>query len=225
MTLTNEGWLHRENHLVVFFGLRHIDRSQLKERFPELNWATLEQIHSPSVVLANSLLERRGDAHFTDDPRLGLIVKTADCVPVLLASDRGHVAAVHAGWRGVVTDIVPNTIRQLNRVTEKSPLRAWIGPHIQWQSFEVRDDVGTNLRLAYHRALPQGNFSELCRKHPEDPNKIFVSLTEVVRTQLRAQNVKIVDEIIDDTKTSPGLASYRRDGQNAGRNLSFIARL
>ncbi len=225
MKLTNDGWLHRDEQLVVFFGHRQIDRAQLQELFPELQWATLEQVHSPTVIVADPTQERRGDAHFTNSSRLGLIIKTADCLPVMLASDRGQVAAIHAGWRGVTTDIVTNAVRHLLRLTEKAPLRAWIGPHIQWESFEVGEDVLDLLRHAFLRASPQGQFETICKLHPRDPKKRFVNLTAIVRAQLQAHDVMIVDEVTADTKTTPTLASYRRDGQSAGRNLSFIARL
>lgn len=225
MIQTNEGWLHREESLLVYFGKRQIDRAQLQSLFPDLKWASLEQVHSPTVLLADPVIERRGDAHFTASQKLALLIKTADCVPLMLSSERGLIAAVHAGWRGVATDIVTNSVRQVLRLTEKAPLRAWIGPHIQWSSFEVGDDVANLLRQAYQRADSTAHFEALCRPHPVEPKKVYVNLTEIVRAQLASLSVKIVDEVLDDTKTTTSLASYRRDGASAGRNLSFISRL
>ncbi|HRK06229.1 MAG TPA: polyphenol oxidase family protein [Pseudobdellovibrionaceae bacterium] len=235
MIQTNDGWLHREDNLLVYFGKRQTDRAKLQSLFPDLKWASLEQVHSPTVLLADPEIERRGDAHFTATQNLALLIKTADCVPLMLSSERGLVAAVHAGWRGVATDIVTNTIRQMLRLTDKAQLRAWIGPHIQWTSFEVGDDVAELLKQAYQRANSTARFEALCTDHLQDPHlqdphlqdpkKVHVNLTEIVRAQLASHGVQIVDEVMDDTKTTASLASYRRDGATAGRNLSLIARI
>jgi hypothetical protein len=226
MIQTSECWLHREENLLVYFGKRQTDRAQLQSLFSDLKYASLEQIHSPTVLLADPKIERRGDAHFTATQNLALLIKTADCVPLMLSSERGLIAAVHAGWRGVATDIVANTIRQMLRLTDKAQLHAWIGPHIQWSSFEVGDEVAELLRQAYLRADPStAPFESLCTPHSQDPKKVHLNLTAIVRAQLANHGVKIIDEVADDTKTTASLASYRRDGASAGRNLSFIARI
>jgi copper oxidase (laccase) domain-containing protein len=63
----------------------------------------------------------RADALVCDDPKRVMSVRVADCVPVLLASaDRRVVAAVHAGWRGVVAGVVANAVEALNSL---SPVR------------------------------------------------------------------------------------------------------
>jgi copper oxidase (laccase) domain-containing protein len=48
-----------------------------------------------------------------------LTIRVADCVPVLLASQNGIVAAVHAGWRGVVSGIVEMGLQTLRAAAEK----------------------------------------------------------------------------------------------------------
>ena len=67
--------------------------------------ATLKQIHSSTCVPAagRSGMLGEGDALLEDRPGCVVAVKTADCIPILLADERLHaVAAVHAGWRGTV---------------------------------------------------------------------------------------------------------------------------
>ena len=109
-----------------FFGTRTIPRSvkgrlelgsvtEGPEEAPHL--VTLKQIHSTKAVLLKSpvktglLPEQEGDALVTNQPGTLVMVRTADCVPVLLVDDQvGVVAAIHAGWRGAVAGIVPETI-------------------------------------------------------------------------------------------------------------------
>src|SRR5919107_4547558 len=66
-----------------------------------LSWP--RQVHSSAVVRANGH-GAEADAIWTDERGLGLVVVTADCVPVALARRDGRpaVALVHAGWRGLV---------------------------------------------------------------------------------------------------------------------------
>lgn len=93
---------------------------------------------------ADPLILAKGDALLTADPAALLLVRVADCVPVLLATDDGRaVAAIHAGWRGVVAGVVPAAARQLaeRAATEPATLIAAIGPCISPAHFEVGDEV------------------------------------------------------------------------------------
>ena len=78
------------------------------------------------------------DAVITDVSGLCLAVKTADCIPVLLYDRvQRRVAAVHAGWRGTVKDIVTKTLVAMD--SRGADVSAIIGPGISLQSFEVGD--------------------------------------------------------------------------------------
>ena len=58
-------------------------------------------IFEPAAVPEDSLPGQEADGLATSRPGLGLVIKTADCQPILLAHAGGrHVAALHAGWRG-----------------------------------------------------------------------------------------------------------------------------
>jgi YfiH family protein len=80
------------------------------------------------------------DAIVSDRPGQVCAVLTADCLPVLLASEDGReIAAVHAGWRGLCDGILESAISSLG--TPPSRLLAWFGPAISQQAFEVGEDV------------------------------------------------------------------------------------
>lgn len=84
------------------------------------------------------------DALITDVPGVCVAVSTADCVPVLVyAPDKKVVAAIHAGWRGTVKQIVAKTVGCMiaRYGCDPSRMLAGIAPSISRESFEVGDEV------------------------------------------------------------------------------------
>ena len=107
---------------------------------------TLRQVHSAIAVLASGApgCAGTGDALYTNQPGLLLMVRTADCLPVLLADGRRMaVAAIHAGWRGAVRGVVTATLHAMARSFGSDPrdVRAAIGPGIGGCCFEVGTEV------------------------------------------------------------------------------------
>ena len=85
------------------------------------------------------------DAFVTDRPGVSMIVRTADCVPILLAGvkdDGSPVAgAAHAGWKGTVSLIAGNLIDSaLSLGAKRESLKIAIGPCIGKCHFEVKED-------------------------------------------------------------------------------------
>lgn len=99
----------------------------------------LEQIHGNKVVKAGPMSGvPQADASYTGEPGLVCAVLTADCLPLLLCSMDGVlVAAVHAGWRGLLDGVIRNTVAALDR----TDLLAWLGPAIGPDRFEVGEEV------------------------------------------------------------------------------------
>lgn len=97
----------------------------------------------PASRKAGSRLPQ-GDALVTDQPGILLAVRSADCVPVLIAdADRPAVAAVHAGWKGMLEGIVEKTVGEMRRLFGCRPagLRAAIGPSIRACCYEVSEEL------------------------------------------------------------------------------------
>ena len=91
----------------------------------------------------------QGDALITDQPGILLSVRSADCVPILIADATGRaVAAVHAGWKGMLGGIVEKTVGEMIRNFNLSPrgLRAAIGPSIGVCCYEVSEDLAEHFR-------------------------------------------------------------------------------
>ena len=175
--------------------------------------ASVRQIHSDNVLVANSAgCLGEGDALVTNRPGITLAVRTADCLPILIA-DPGNraVAAVHAGWRGILQDIATKTIQSMHDQFGSRPedLIVAIGPGIGVCCFEVGPEV----------------FAQF---HPEQgavTGKAKVDLAETVSRQLRRNGITTGHLAAAGlcTRCRPDLFdSYRRDREAAGRMVSAI---
>jgi YfiH family protein len=100
----------------------------------------LQQTHSTTAVTLELEQNREADAAITRQADTVAVVMTADCLPILFCNRSGsEVAAVHAGWRGLLDGIVQATITKMQ--SPASELMAWIGPAISQSKFEVGDEV------------------------------------------------------------------------------------
>ncbi len=107
----------------------------------------LQQVHGNRVVQISRVQddEPLADAIYSTARGIGLAVLTADCLPVLFC-DRGGsaIAVAHAGWRGLASGILTNTVACFNH--HPAELLAWLGPAIGPSSFEV----GAEVRAAFY---------------------------------------------------------------------------
>jgi YfiH family protein len=222
------------------YGKKDLSFDALVKSYPNLKWANLKQIHSDKIVEANRFVDPtapnedliEADAHFTTESDLGLLIKSADCVPVLIAcasaTQPPAVCAIHAGWRGVNSDIVTKSVKTLlERGYAPTKMHVAIGPHIRQKSFEVGLDVARELKQTAMRA-GLTDLSKVIVPHSDDASKRMIDLETIVRGQLKGFQIPdaatdLVGEI--DTLSSMDWSSFRRNGANAGRNLSFIAKL
>lgn len=99
----------------------------------------LNQVHSSIAVEAKSdLANNEADASYTDQPGIVCVVMTADCLPLLVCSRDGQrIAAIHAGWRGLLHGIISNTINKLGT----TDVLIWLGSAIGSMTFEVGPEV------------------------------------------------------------------------------------
>lgn len=107
----------------------------------QLRFQWLNQVHGNKIIqAAPSCGEQTADAIYTHKSEMVCAVLTADCLPVFFCDSQGsQVALAHAGWRGLATGILENTIDTFSIPT--SDLLVWLGPAIGPQKFEVGDDV------------------------------------------------------------------------------------
>jgi YfiH family protein len=159
-----------------------------------------------------------GDITLSADAGVACGIRTADCVPILLAHPgRGAVAAIHSGWRGTTLDVAGAGVRALRELAGAGRVLAAVGPHIEPCCFEVGDDVAAELA----RASSAGE-RVISRQGRQKPH---VDLRQLVHAQLVAAGVGAGD--IDDVTgctvcDAARFFSYRRDGARSGRLLSAI---
>jgi len=182
------------------------------------------QVHDDGVVVvsgATPLPEveaTAADAIVSDGPGVACAVRTADCVPLLLGdSETRRVAAVHAGWRGVVKGVVRATLEvMVARGSRPERLLVAIGPHISAQAFEIGDEVAEQLAQA---SGARGAVSTRAGHKPHaDLSAILLSQLEALGVPTR--NIERVPGCTFSDATS--FYSYRRDGRHSGRQLSAI---
>jgi polyphenol oxidase len=173
----------------------------------------MRQVHGAAVVDAVPGEPRPScDGLVTDRPDVVLMVRVADCVPVLLADpDAGVVGAAHAGRAGVAEGVVPATVARMRALGARQVV-AWIGPHVCGSCYEVPAD----LQAEVVAVVPQ-TLARTARGTPA------LDLGAGVRAQLEQAGVRVHD-VSRCTLESADLYSHRRDGAGAGRLAGLVRR-
>ncbi|MCW9088263.1 MAG: peptidoglycan editing factor PgeF [Gammaproteobacteria bacterium] len=177
----------------------------------EPHW--LSQVHGNCAVdAADSPSGCEADAVFSRDAGEVCAVLTADCLPVLLCDSGGSVvAAVHAGWRGLLDGVIENTVA---RMAGWGEILAWLGPAIGPQAFEVGEEV----RQAFinEDVATAGAFA------PSPAGRWLADIYALARRRLQRAGVDAIYGGEYCTFSDPErFYSYRRDGVT-GRMASLI---
>lgn len=186
----------------------------------------LKQTHQTTVSTPQSRHLNQGmsieaDASVTNIPGEVLVIMTADCLPVLFTnSDGTTVGAAHAGWRGLCAGILENTIAEILKIAGGSTaadLRAWLGPAIGTESFEVGEDVVKSFQDSGF-PVPTNAFKEI----PNKSGKYLADIYLLARGRLDACGIKMIfGGEYCTVRDQQQFFSYRRDGET-GRFASAI---
>ncbi len=195
------------DQLMVDQAKNNIDR--VIQSFDAKNMLLLKQVHGNNVVYTDGLNDDfniwpEADASVTKKVDTILAIRTADCVPVLLASEDGAIIGVaHSGWRGAKLDIiekVANTMKQKGA----SDIVAVIGPSITQKSYEVSKDF-------YEDFIQESSIYQNLFLPSIKPNFYMFDLQSFVKIKLAKENIKIIKHITNDTYTmADKYPSYRR---------------
>jgi YfiH family protein len=188
---------------------------------PPGSMARMSQVHGDVVHVSDGSSDHIpvADALVTTTPRVALLVRAADCLPVVLADPEAGVAGVaHAGRQGLAGSVVPATVAAMLELGATT-LTAWLGPRVCGRCYEVpaalRDEVA---------AVAPRAWSETSWGTPA------LDVAAGVLAQLHDLGVDTVD-VADSlgrsaacTLENDDLFSYRRQGQRSGR-LGGLVRL
>jgi polyphenol oxidase len=181
----------------------------------------LNQVHGSRVVFADEVIDLpedvKADAIATSIPNTPCAIMVADCLPVLFCDDAGqHVAAAHAGWRGLAAGVLENTAIAMQ--VPPTSIMAWLGPAIGPSAFEVGDDV-REVFVSYDPVaaacfVPRGD---------EYPNKFMANIYALARLSLaRAGVTRVYGGEFCTVNDASRFFSYRREGK-IGRKTGRMA--
>jgi len=175
----------------------------------------LNQVHGAVAVdAAQTGAGPDADASVSADAGHVCVVRTADCLPVLMCSKDGReVAAAHAGWRGLVAGILEATVARMNH--DAGDLLAWLGPAISQPAFEV----GGEVRAAF---VDQDADASACFVANER-GRWQADLYGLARQRLETMGVRDISGGGYCTfRENDRFFSYRRN-PDCGRIVSFVA--
>lgn len=184
-----------------------------------------KQIHGTVIIEADDNFNEMGkeaDGLFTKKSGLPIAVRTADCLPVIVRGDN-FAMALHCGWRGLVNGMLGQAHACiLGQGLSMSGLEFSLGPCIQPEQFEVGPEVAVKLIHGRINLLPSQSALSLMKGRLSDRWHLDLqsaAALHLANLGVPARNIKIVRIC---TKEDKSFHSYRRDGQKAGRNLSWV---
>jgi purine-nucleoside/S-methyl-5'-thioadenosine phosphorylase / adenosine deaminase len=206
----------------------------------------VKQIHSAIVHRVNEATRGplTGDGLITNVPAILLAIKTADCVPVLVADvKRRVVGAFHAGWRGTVARITEKGIGEMRRQFGSLPrdLRAAIGPSIRRCCYSVGAEVRAEFESqfsyadelfgevfdsnAIHVRYPLLFLNQRAPGHGDLGPELHLDLVEANKRQLADAGVREEHISVADGCTACDTArffSHRAEFGKTGRMMAVI---
>ncbi len=210
--------------------------------------AAEDHLREASGPMGNQEGRRSGDALITTEAGILLSVRTADCLPVLLADPRRRaVGAVHAGWRGALGRIVEKSTGEMRRVYDSNPedMVAVLGPSIRACCYEVGQEVveafdgqfacsdqfftpatPEDAARARRERYPLEFLTMMPPGHgPEAASSVHLDLVAVARHQLLAGGIRESNIAVAPYCTACRtdlFYSYRRQGPRAGRMMAVV---
>jgi YfiH family protein len=217
MFLEDSLHVYRAETLVRLDWLEHGFGTRLSDGWVPREPAWVKQVHSARWIEAETPgCLGEADALLTVTPGLFVSVRTADCVPVLIADARRHaVAAVHAGWHGTADAIVKEVVKALAERYGSRPadLVAAIGPAVCGNCYEVGPEVAARFKPWF----------------PERSDLDGTTKLDLVETNRR----QLIEAGLDAAQVSNGAPctachpdqfySWRREHERTGRMVAAIA--
>ena len=189
----------------------------------------LNQIHSSNVLIINNQNKLgnslNADGLVTNLTGIGLSILGADCAPILFYDDQSKtIGACHAGWRGAIDNIIEATIISMEKIgASRKNIIAVIGPTIQKQSYEIKDDVAKIVKQSLSFRRNNSILSQM------NNNKYLFDLPLLLKESLKISKINKIGDININTYDNNLFFSHRYSShQNSskagmtGRHISVI---
>jgi hypothetical protein len=210
-TVGDDAQAVRQNHLRMYDAL-NVNAARA---------CTTWQVHGADVVIASGPVEGRrwlakADALITNIPDTPLVMRYADCVPLLFYDPvQKAIGLAHAGWRGTVRGMGATTVRAMQQAYNSNPadIQAVIGPSISPDAFQVGEEVVEAVETYF------STLDNLMQRDPAD-NTAYVNLWQANRLDLERAGLQ-PDHIevagICTYNTTQDFYSHRAENGNTGR--------
>ncbi|OGG03310.1 hypothetical protein A2W14_03785 [Candidatus Gottesmanbacteria bacterium RBG_16_37_8] len=207
--------LKKQKSVKHFFLNRYEGKTGQFRKLIEMSFSC-QQVHNNKIAFIGKKTYYSGVDGLITDKKAILTLRTADCLPIFIyCEDKGVIAALHAGWKGLMKGIIIESFKKLSLFRIKyNTVKVAIGPHIGVCCYEV----GKDLIDKFSKKLAYGDFF-----YKEKEDKYYLDLSKVAISQLA--EIGITKSKIDDvnicTSCSKSFFSYRRDHKNE-RNYSLL---
>ena len=204
---------------------KNLDLVSKKMNIKKENLILMHQTHSNKVVVIDKENQKNkkiiADALITKLEGCGIGVLTADCVPIILYDKINKIiGCIHAGWRGIISGIIENTLNNFKEINNNNKIIAAVGPCIGSKSYEVSEEFYKNLL----------SDSEMNEKFflKKTNNKFLFDIRGYANKKLSNCGVFDIENInIDTFKDADNFFSYRRSKKlgepDYGRCISIIS--
>jgi len=207
--------------LIAGFTNKHFPHSSSNDRIEfakilKLNYEKLiipQQIHSGNATICNEsgqLFDT--DGIITNNKIFVLSLQVADCIPLYLYDVQNkNIGLIHAGWRGVASGIIENSITELNKlVSNPINIKVLLGPSIRQCCFEVGPEVAKLFNNKY-QVIGKNDRMQL------DLQSVVIDI--LINMKINHENIIDVKEC---TCCSDNYHSFRRDGDKSGRMIAMM---
>ncbi len=170
----------------------------------------MTQVHGADVAWTDAVAAGEipvVDALLTDQAGIGVLVRVADCTPIVLVGlDEPVAGVVHCGREGLVKGVIPAAVGAIRDRGAES-LAAWVGPRACGRCYEVPEDMANAVTAAVPEARSTTSWGTPA-----------LDIGAGVVAQLRALGVQ-TNDLGEHTCTieDERFFSYRRQGQDSGR--------
>ena len=184
----------------------------------------LNQIHSSNVLIINNQNKERSslnaDGLVTNLTGIGLSILGADCAPILFYDDKSKtIGACHAGWRGAIDNIVEATIISMVKIgASRNNIIAVIGPTIQKQSYEIKDDVAKIVKQSLSFKRNNSILSQM------NNNKYLFDLPLLLKESLKISKINKIGDININTYDNNLFFSHRYSSHQNSSKLGITGR-